>query len=370
MPMGIAADALAGIDPSGIVAYLRASDWREAGTYGRAVVWTRTADGGEAEVLVPPSTELRDYLSQLAELASTLATIEQRPVADVLQDLRSPLLDVQYIATMPDGPSGSTPLREGYLAIKGVRDLFLAAATSAVSAERPTVQPTQKPVQAHGFLDQVRLGQTSRGSYVLRVETPLPPPGITPPVSSRDVLLHLYQATRAAHDAAAAGTDLTAFAERVGEGVSANLCQALVGIGGQRRNPFDMRFTWAPAWPVELATPTVRFDRPLITALKAGAKYLRDLPITETATVIGRVVDLHRTPTDKLGTVQVEGVVEADGKRDEGRVTMRLASREYDLALSAHGTQRPLRIVGELRHTGRYFEISRVTSVEIVPARS
>ncbi|MGH4010423.1 MAG: hypothetical protein ACRDTH_20055 [Pseudonocardiaceae bacterium] len=361
---------MAGIDPAGIVAYLLASGWREAGSYGRAAIWTRTVDGAEAEVLVPVSAELRDYATRLAELVSTLTTVEQRPAADVLQDLRSPTLDVQYIRMMPDGPSGSTPLREGYLAIKGVRDLFLAAATSAVSAERPTVLPSQKPQLAQGFLDQVRLGQTSRGSYVLRVETQLPPPGIEPPVPSREVLLHLHQATSAAHDAATRSSrngDPTPFIERVGEGVSANLCEALADIGGQRRNAFDLRFAWAPALPlVDLDTPTVRFDRPVITALKAGAKYLRELPITETATVVGRVVDLHRTPTDRLGRVQVEGVVEAGGHRYEDRITMRLVSQEYNLAVSAHGTGRPLRVVGELRHTGRQFEVSRVSSIEII----
>ncbi|MGH3997895.1 MAG: hypothetical protein ACRDTJ_10585 [Pseudonocardiaceae bacterium] len=369
MLTGIAVDAMAGIDPAGIVAYLRASGWREAGSYGRAAVWTRLVNGAEAEVLVPVSGELRDYPTRLAELVGTLSTVEQRPASEVLQDLRSSWLDVQYIRMMPDGPSGSTPLHEGYLAIKGVHDLFLAAATSAVSPERPAVLPSKKPPQAHGFLDQVRLGQTGRGSYVLRVETPLPSPGITPPVSSREVLLHLYQMTSSAHAAArdTNETDFAAFAERVGEGVSANLCQALVDIGGQRQNAFEMRFAWAPAAPLDLVTPTMRFDRPLIKMLRAGARYLRQLPVTETATVVGRVVELHRTPTDRLGKVQVEGTVEATGQRYEDRVTMWLTLRDYDLALSAHRAQHPLRVVGELRHTGRQFEISRVSRVEIIP---
>jgi len=371
MLTGMPAGALTGIEPAGIAAYLRASGWCEVGTYGRTAIWTRTVAGVEAEVLMPPNAELRDYATRLAELVSTLSTVEQRPVAEILQDLRSPMLDVQYIRTMPDGPSGSIPLHEGYLAIRGVRELLLAAATSAVSSERLTVLPSQRPPQVYGFLDQVRLGQTSRGSYVLRVETPLPPPGITPPVSSREVLLYLYQATSAAQDAAArstSGADFMAFAERVGDGVSSNLCQALADIGGQRRSAFDVRFAWAPAAPVDLPTPTIRFDQPLITALKAGAKYLRQLPVTETAIVVGRVVELYRTPTDRLGKAQVEGVVEeAGGQRHEGRVTMRLASQDYDLAVSAHGNGRPLRVVGELRHTGRQFEISRVSSVEIAP---
>jgi hypothetical protein len=151
MLTGIPADAMVGIDPAGILTYLRASGGREAGSYSQAAIWTQTVDGAEAEVLVPISAELRDYPIRLAELVSTLTTVEQRPTADVLQDLRSPTLDVQYIRMMPDGPSGSTPLHEGYLAIRGVHDLLLAAATSAVSAERPTVLPSQKPPQAKGF---------------------------------------------------------------------------------------------------------------------------------------------------------------------------------------------------------------------------
>ncbi|MGH3721754.1 MAG: hypothetical protein ACRDRI_23485 [Pseudonocardiaceae bacterium] len=369
MLTGIPAEATAGIDPAGIVAYLQESGWRETGGYGRAAIWTRLVDGAEAEVLVPVSAQLRDYPARLAELVSTLATIERRPVPEILQDLRSPWLDVQYIRMLPDGPSGSTPLHEGYLAVKGVHDLFLAAATSAVSPERPTVLPSQKPPQARGFVDQVRLGQTSRGSYVLRVETPLPREFLEQPVSSREVLLHLYQATSAAHDAATRSSngDSAPFVERVGDGVSANLCEALVDIGGQRQSSFDIRFAWAPASPVRLDTPVVRFDRPVIAALKAGAKFLRKLPVTETATVTGRVVDLHRSPMDRLGQVQVEGVVQATGQRHNGRVTMRLAPQHYNLAVSAHGTGHPLRVVGELRHTGRQFEISTVSSVEIVP---
>jgi hypothetical protein len=370
MLTGITADAMAGIDPAGIVAYLQASGWREAGSYGRAAIWTRPVDGAEAEVLVPVSAELRDYPTRLAELVDTLSTVEQRPASEILQDLRSSWLDVQYIRMMPDGPSGSTPLHEGFLAIKGVHDLFLAAATSAVSSERPTVLPSQKPQQARGFVDQVRLGQTSRGSYVLRVETPLPLELFEPPVSSREVLLHLYQATSAAHDAAVRSSnkgDSAPFIERVGEGVSANLCEALADIGGQRQSSFDIRFAWAPASPVQLDTPAMRFDRPVIAALKIGAKFLRKFPVTKTATVTGRVVDLHRTPMDRLGRVQVEGVVEATGQRHEGRVTMRLPPRDYDLAVSAHGSGHPLRVVGELRHTGRQFEISRVSSVGIIP---
>lgn len=366
MTTELSMDVLASVDLAGVIAYLRAAGWQEAGSYSRAVVWTRRFGDGVAEVLVPDSAELRDYASRIADVVDTLSYVEQRQHAEILQDLRSPMVDVQYIRMMPDGPSGTTPLHEGYLAVKGVRDLFLAVATSAVSTERPTVLPSQKPPQAHGFLDQVRLGQTSRGSYVLRVETPLHPPGETPQVSTREVLLHLFQAASAAHDAAHGDrSDFAEFGERVGDGVSANLCDALAEIGGRRRSPFELRFAWAPTAPVEVPTPVIHFDRDSITALKGAGKYLRELPVAEEAIVVGRVVDLHRTPMDKLGKVEVEGVVDERGRRHEDKVTMRLPPRYYELALTAHRDQRPIQVSGSIRHTGRRFEISQVVSVEI-----
>lgn len=360
---------LESIGLAGIVAYLRSTGWRESGTYVRTVVWTRDVDGAEAEVLVPDSQELRGYASRVAELVNTVASVEGRTAADVLVDLHSPTVDVQYIRTMPDGPSGTTPLHEGYLAVKGVRDLFLVAATSATSEERPTVLPGRKPAAAQGFLDQVRLGIPSKGSYVLRIETPLPPPGVVPPVSSRDVLLHLYQATSAAHAAALESRDgnFTPFGDRVGDGVSANLCQALADIGGVRQSPFELRFAWAPAEPQELATPPVEFAKPTIAVLKGGAKYLRELPVTETVSVAGRVVDLHRSPMDRLGRVQIEGTILSGALQSAEKVTvtMRLTAEQYGLAVRAHGSQQRLLVVGQLRYTGRQFEMSQVADIEL-----
>lgn len=373
MPTGMTRRELAAVELAGVIAYLLASGWREAGTYEGAVIWTNPADSDEgdadAEVLLPTSSQMGDYPNRLAELIDTLSEVEERPAADVLRDLRSTGVDVQYVRTIPDGPSGTIPLHEGFLAIKNVRDLFLAAATSAVSDTRPTVLPSQKPPEAQGFLDRVRLGQTGRGSYVLRVETPLPEPDAQPAVSSRDVLLHMYQAANAAHDAARGrtGRDLGQFAERIGEGVSANLCDALAGIGGLRRSPFELRFAWAPAAPVREPTPTLTFDSESIATLKSAAGYLRKLPTTAHVTVTGRVVDLHQTPMDRLGRVEVDGLVQEPGTEPHSaRVRFRLPARSYELAVLAHGQRKPLRFTGPMRHTGRQYEMTEVATIEIV----
>src|SRR5207249_184147 len=108
---------------TGIVIYLRSTGWQERDRFARTIIWTRTVDGGEAEVLVPDNSQLRGYAGRVAELVSTLSSIEHRPTEAILRDLTSTTVDVQYIRMTPDGPTGTTPLHDGYLAVKGVRDL-------------------------------------------------------------------------------------------------------------------------------------------------------------------------------------------------------------------------------------------------------
>jgi hypothetical protein len=365
---GLTANELAFVDLTDLVSYLRSRGWQEAGKYARAVIWTRDLREGQAEVLVPERSDLLDYPRRVGDIARTLSAVERRTVGAVIQDLLSSRIDVLHVRTLP---GGSVPLLEGYLAVKGVSDLLLAAATAAALPERPPVLPTRKPYRerAQEFLDQVRLGQPADNSYVLRVEVPLPLPDVVPLVSTRDVTTFLYQASSSALEAAGEvrGDDLSEFNERVGDGVSANLCAALAAIGGERQSPYELSFGWAQAQPVEHDTPSLKVDQQAIGTLRRASDYLSTLPVSESAIVIGRVVELHRGRTDKLGKVTLKGDLEASGVgRREGRVTVRLDPRAYDVALTAHANDQLLRVTGSVRDTGRRYEISRVDSVRMV----
>ncbi|GAA4539829.1 hypothetical protein [Amycolatopsis samaneae] len=364
-------ELLATIQLADIVTYLHAAGWREGGPYSRSVVWRLTVDGDEAELLVPADPKLRDYANGVSDIVETLALVENRTPQEIVRDLRSARVDVHYVRTIPDGPSGTIALSEGLRAVQGTHDLLMAAATSTVSPIRPSVLPSSKPDAAKAIISNIRLGQTGEGSYVFRIESPLPEAGVTPLYSSRDALLHLHQAATSALEAAelVRGDDYTAFAERIGDGVSANLCEALTNLGGQRQSTFELSFSWAPASPVAIDTPLLRFDSRTIPVIKRGGKFLRKYPTVAAATVTGRVVDLHRTPTDKLGKVQLSGIVDAEGKRRaEERIVLRLGLRDYETAVTAHRDGNELRVTGPLRHTGRQSEVIQAESVEVLPA--
>ena len=221
-------DVLTAIPPTDITDYLTAHGWRRDGTRGPGEVWSVTVSSIDVTVLIPESAGFRDYPARVADVVRTLAEVEERPPHEVLGDLRDVQVDALEVRLLT---GGTVPLPDGYVAIRGVHDLLAAAATSAGLGTD----------EVRRFLGGVRLGQSGT---VLRVEIPLDTTGS---VWSRDVLTHLRDAVHAAHD--------------LDEHVAADLRTALADLGGTRRTPFEIAFSWAPSDPVDDDTPPLRFDR-------------------------------------------------------------------------------------------------------------
>jgi hypothetical protein len=97
----------------------------------------------------------------------------------------------------------------------------------------------------------------------------------------RRVSLKVYDAVRAAYGAANAAlvdaNGLDAFTQVVPTGVSANLCEALVGLGGESGHPFELSLRLAPSRPLRIARLTpIRFRRDHLPVLASAARELRE----------------------------------------------------------------------------------------------
>ena len=167
-------------------------------------------------------------------------------------------------------------------------DMFPKRTAAAEAAPEPQpVQPAKKPQLVKDHVATVRLDQTRVGSYVVAVHTLLP--GIPSQgylfdddsrrePFARRVSRRLYAALVCAREAAETSLRDDAVADLapyVPGGLSANLCEALVRIGGDEGPGFSLDFTWSSDLPMEHLTERIRLARPQLTALDAGAKDLR-----------------------------------------------------------------------------------------------
>jgi hypothetical protein len=356
--------AMRSLRPLEVAAYLRAQCWVPQSPVVHGTVWTKGEGPNQFEIVVPMDQERRDYALRMGELLQTLAVAEQRSQVELYADLLTTYADVIRIRIDdPEMTDGTLPMEEHALVAQKVRDMLLAAACSALQL-RP-VWHSRKPSQAVDQVRRLRIGQTERGSYVITVISRVSPElhlpeqqgelyGSEPPYERKvtQMLASSLATLDRASSAAALTQDFTIFDESVQHGVSANLCDAVAGLGGEndRNRNLEFTFSWSPARPIEQRVPSrIRMTSDRIPIIREASRIMKDRSPHEDYELEGAVVKLERSEGQQLGKVTVIGPV--DGKPH--RVTMELSEPQYALAIQAHQQQQPIHCVGTLVKSGR-----------------
>ncbi len=367
--------------------YLRAMNWTVRDRDRNAAVWVKLTGDDEFEVLQPLDSGLRDYTSRVGDLLTVVAVAEGRSELDVLGDIANVLMDVYSVrAFPPDQGPGLIGLDDGVQAYESMRSLLVAAACAAGVDEPRAVQPARKSTEVLQFLREVRIGMPAQGSFVLSVHTPVRPrlspqpslfdeevPDGLEPVEpfERRVSLTLYDAVRAAHgaanDALVAADGLDAFTGAVRHGVSANLCEALVGLGGEAGHPFELTLRLAVSRPLPTRRfEPIRFRRDHLPVLESAAQELREMVADEGVLIEGNVVRLHREGTGS-GEISVAGVIEGEDRLR--RVWMTLNDAGYTEAMRAHQEMRSVSVRGDLVRRGTRLYLMNASAFHLVADR-
>jgi hypothetical protein len=212
------ADKLSGVlDPRQIEVYLMARGWESRRRTPMFSTWTGPAGTpARGPLFLPLSSIPADYEDRLQEFVHELAAVQREDRDVLITNLRYATADLVRIRLVsPRVGPGELPIGDGADLIKGAREMMLAAACASI-ATRANFGPN-KPRQAVEYLDQVRLGQTERGSYVVTLISDVAPPeqhALLPEDAAhfdipfeRHVTTKLLTALSAGHDAAQAILD-------------------------------------------------------------------------------------------------------------------------------------------------------------------
>jgi hypothetical protein len=366
----------ADVRPSEVEAYLRSRSWRFVDEAAHGSLWTPPDDDEDApQVFVPREPTYADYARRLREALEAVSEVERRPAAAVVRDLLTTVADIIRFGMPFTFPDASVRFGDAMVVLQRAKETMRAA---AMSARRPSPihRSGRTPRQVSEFLNDLRLGLTEPGSYVVPVIAPLgtvePAPDEAFPRTDepfgRFVTLRLSAALSAVETALESARemgDLTPFATAVESGVSSNLCRAvseLTQVTGaapadDRDRHLSIRVSWSPSRPVtETTRSAFSIARDDGTLLADAADFLKRAEARPRVTLIGQVVRLEREPDEPDGTIGVRGRVDDD--REVRILSVPLSPHEYERALHAHDLRLEVTCRGVLERQGTRWRLS------------
>ena len=355
-----------------------------------------------ASLFLPLDRSFADFQRRFVEALSRLGDVydwDAQQLAIKVLTARSDLLFIRAVQATRDG---TIPLEEA-------ENLISGAVKMLTSAARSTLEPKpafsgRRPNIARDFMsDDVRMGHTMRGSFVITVLTRLDEPEILQeevsavrfaPEDPEDPRV-LADAVEMAHGLettepavvvrlppfqrrvmATLATGVEAVREvtskasapvldaAIARGLSADLCDSLSTMTKfEGLRSLDLTFQWGPAETLLVpATDRVIITRENIAQLESVSGRLKQKPASTVDTVVGQVTRLERAEEEDEGVVTVAGVT---GRSTRRTVRLYLHGEDYDRAIRAHRRRQPVTATGQIAREGNGYALRQMTLFEV-----
>lgn len=348
--------------PGAVGTYLGVSGWELEQATAAAETWLLTERGRpRARVLLPIDSSYVDFSKRFNEALRRLCIVydwDSFQLANQIMSSRSDLLRIRADQLIR---YDSIPLKQAEQLLTGAVGLMTAAARATVEP-RPAYSGRPPGLVSNFIEDDVRMGHTQRGSFVITVITSLAEDDVIPP-SEEDAGGDLREseappAPRAAHEplvvppfqrrvtstlanalretAQLASEDRpVASSSAIDRGVNAQLCESLVAMTKfQGLRALDLGFRWAPAEAISPPEVShVSFDRDHVEPLKVMTNKLKERQSSARLTVLGRVIKLERSEgfdAENEAVITLRAVVE---KKRQRQVRLTVTGADHDLAI-------------------------------------
>jgi hypothetical protein len=346
------------ISPEQVCKYLNCSGWTNESNIGNvATIWHRSEKKHRSvEIVLPLSRSVKDYINRMVDVILTLSEFEKRPAESVAKSLANLCADLISIRVVhQDVKSGTIPLNDGLTLIEKAKELLVSSAKSTLSKQKIFHGKSSEEVTE--YLKALHLGQTEVGSYVINIVAPIetnyPEQSDWDKKSfSRLVSSNLAQSLSAIQSSISAFRNSrthSEFDDAVNRGVSANLCEALIGLSGSNKNrlvsiSIDLS-------PIEEINPNLILEHTFVPEnviyLEEATKYFNDNYVIPNFVVDGYVSGLKREKDTQTGVVTVTAKVNGQ----ERHISFDLDDHDYMKAIDEHEYKKNITCTGDLHLT-------------------
>jgi hypothetical protein len=363
------------IKPENIISFLHVNNWKEINKTNDEIDIFQTENNGEKyKVWIPLKSESSDYLAMVFSALNTISQAQQKSVGQLIEDFQTiGVGDVirfhAYDYYLPEG--NTLPFLEGLSLFSRIKQLATAAASSVVD-KRP-IHSKKPSTEVKEYIDSLRLGQTEKGSYLIKVISPIEQleknPGeidnFTESIPfSRRAVVELFQSVKTLNEVAQTVNklgkfDFHLFLDAVPKGVSANLCEALLPTQSlEDEYPKDTSLEISVTWSYLVIDDTlpkdakVFIEKESIPQIRKAAKEFR-MHNPESINLQGWVNILERDSRKGPGLIRILGRV-----HDKIRsVRVNLEPEDYNLAIDAHKNGYIVAVEGDLRLENNIYHL-------------
>ncbi len=375
-------DIFNALSPEILEKYLVNRKWKEITRIQNEVsIWDNELNGELIRAWLPLNEGFGDYASSVKRVVKTISLFEDRSQLEIIEDFDTIASgDVIRVKShdILNKTDGTLYLNDGFALIQKAKDMLLAAACASI--EPKSVFPSRKPIKVENYAKKVRLGQTERGSYVIKLISPvidqteqnfqeyLPnePPQIpfgrlvtktlvNSLKSLKNILLHLEKKGRFYFEP---------FQEEVSNGVSANLCDAITGNNNADFRPIEIgvSFSYLFAQNDMINLNPINFPTELMPFIAEASRLFHEKNPEDNFILEGYVTKLQREKHGGKGSIDVISFIE-NKKR---RVKIELDEKDYSLAIEAHKQGLEIYCTGQMIKDGNTFRLNNPSNFKML----
>lgn len=355
----------------GIIQYLKLQGWvkREDFPSEKLIVLDGPIEllGEPIEAVIPAKEEFKDYGIRVKELIESLSVLEERPIENIISDIRSPSVDRLQVRVVSNvSKDGTLPLGYASKLITGLKDLLIAA---ACVEENPLPFYKKATKNAYNYADNCRFAQTKTGSFIITIESILPTyrqlelfkTDSAEPFNRR-VIKRIIKGIGYVEQSVEEG-EISVLTDTYKYGLNANMCEALLKM---KIDQFDVDLEYYVDWSSNFPKPK---DVPKIAKIignqaygyiESAAKILRDTDESIKRDIVGKVVRLTAVDLeDDENDISINRYITIQTQINDKslRVNIPLSVEEYKLACDAHRDNKDVKIHGIIERVGNKWQL-------------
>ncbi len=348
------------VSPVALSSYARYLGWIKSEQYGdHSDVYTSEEF---PEIIIPRTQNLADYPSVVFRLMEMISSASEIDIPSLYREIVTADRDVLRLRVGDSSSDGSLPVNSGIDLVNGAKEMILSAACSL--EDRRAFYRIGANQGAAKYLEQVRLGQTEKGSFVVTILSPIIAPRLQQSLIDghesdddsvgRGMTKHIHSILMTIRDSIEKSNsgDDKAFSRTFEQGVSANICDAIVKM----IEPFqslETSLAWAHTRPIEKMKSVFRFSSSDIPILQGASASFKHLEPRHDEEIFGHIPKLQRDKNDEEGAITMIALI--DGKSQSVKVDLNRS--DYERAIEAHKARAPIIMRGDLERISQRWRL-------------